>query len=278
MKVLDYLQSSRRVALFWTLVLVLVTSVLDYVTGYELRLTVFYLVPIFLAAWDVSLFWGVLISVLSGLIIALTDWVTGKPYSHEAYILWDGAVRTGVFVVIAYSFYYLRSSLSKERTLARTDDLTGVANRRHFFEMLETEIQRTERYGHSFSLIYTDLDDFKAINDRFGHTAGDAVLRRLAGVMRANTRATDVVARLGGDEFAVLLPETELESARTVVRKVSAALHEAFGEGEGRITLSIGLLVVRNLPYSVDDLIKAADALMYQSKDEGKNTIREGIL
>jgi diguanylate cyclase (GGDEF)-like protein len=96
--------------------------------------------------------------------------------------------------------------------------------------------------------------------------------------MRANTRATDVVARLGGDEFAVLLPETDIESARSVVRKVSAALRSEFGEGEPRITLSIGLLVVRSLPYSVDALIKAADALMYQSKGEGKNTIREGIL
>jgi diguanylate cyclase (GGDEF)-like protein len=278
MKILDILQKSRPAALFSAFLLVLVTSLLDYYTGYELRLTVFYLVPIFLAAWDVGLLTGVLVSILSGLIIALTDWATGKPYSHEAYILWDGAVRTGVFIVIAYSFYYLRTSLDKERTLARTDDLAGVANRRYFFEMLENEIQRAERYGHPFSLIYTDLDDFKAVNDRFGHTAGDAVLRRLAGAMRANTRATDVVARLGGDEFAVLLPETDIESARSVVRKVSAALRSEFGEGEPRITLSIGLLVVRSLPYSVDALIKAADALMYQSKGEGKNTIREGIL
>ena len=163
---------------------------------------------------------------------------------------------------------------SARETEARTDFLTGTANARAFEEAAAAEIERGRRYGHELSLLYLDLDDFKTVNDTFGHRSGDSVLAEIGHVMRCTVRSHDLVARLGGDEFAVLMPESNRFAALAVARRVR--------EEVGRVTdpdgrpvrcSSIGVASYPKPPASVDGLIHDADTLMYRAKEQGKDRI-----
>lgn len=161
--------------------------------------------------------------------------------------------------------------------LARTDPLTGLANRRFFMEQLEREFQRARRYRRPLSLIYLDLDGFKAINDRFGHMFGDEILRGAARSMRAVLRSTDLLARIGGDEFAVLLPETGEVGAKDVAAKLGRAL-AAYGEHLGPaippLSFCAGISELRPSDETIDDLLNRADEAQYEAKGAGKAQTR----
>jgi diguanylate cyclase (GGDEF)-like protein len=158
---------------------------------------------------------------------------------------------------------------------AITDELTGLVNRRRFLAALDTEIVRARRLGGPLSVVLADLDDFKRINDRFGHPAGDAVLLAFADLMRAHVREVDVAGRLGGEEFAILLPETDLLGAAAGAERLRQALYERPLELEGRtleVTASFG--VAELAPgQSADELLRAADAALYRAKEQGKNRV-----
>jgi diguanylate cyclase (GGDEF)-like protein len=119
-----------------------------------------------------------------------------------------------------------------------------------------------------------DVDDFKLINDRLGHSAGDRLLRLVADTIRQNVRGIDVVARLGGDEFAVLMPETDERAAQVVIRRVRRQLLEAARREDWPVTFSAGLVTWIAPPAGVDEMLRAADELMYDAKRHGKNTVR----
>src|SRR5207248_8842599 len=114
---------------------------------------------------------------------------------------------------------------------AVTDELTGLANRRRFMEVLELELKRSDRFDSPLALVLADLDDFKLVNDRFGHHTGDEALRALSGVFRAGLRDVDLAARLGGEEFAVLLPETDEAGAAGVAERLRPGLERSAAEG-----------------------------------------------
>ena len=164
------------------------------------------------------------------------------------------------------------------RILARqavTDDLTQLANRRRFEEALEHEVSRVQRFGGNLALILADLDDFKAVNDRFGHQVGDDVLRTFADVVRHTVRAVDIPARQGGEEFAVILPGTDVGEAMLVAerlrtqladRRISAAPEELF------VTVSLGV-AAHGEGMSSGDLFAVADQALYEAKAEGKNRV-----
>lgn len=157
--------------------------------------------------------------------------------------------------------------------LAYTDPLTGLSNRRAIFDQLRSEFARSRRYRRSFSLLYIDLDGFKAINDQYGHLFGDEVLRGAALAMRAVLRSTDLMARIGGDEFAVLLPETTLEGGKNVATKLRKAL-TAFGKQVGGhippLTFSAGVAQVRPEDEDVEQILRRADHAQYKAKSSGK--------
>lgn len=143
--------------------------------------------------------------------------------------------------------------------LSRTDDLTELANRRRFDEMLATEIARVVRYGRPLTLVLLDLDHFKAVNDTFGHAEGDRVLRRVAHVMQATSRANDLAARLGGEELAMLLPETDTATGQRIADRVRERVRAAAlpsGRGEAVLTISAGVASLE-LP---SELLEAVDA------------------
>jgi diguanylate cyclase (GGDEF)-like protein len=163
---------------------------------------------------------------------------------------------------------------------AVTDELTGLFNRRRFQEAMATEVERSKRFGQPVGLVLLDLDDFKTVNDTYGHQQGDLVLREVARVLRETSREIDEPARYGGEELAVVLPGTDLGGAYNLAERVRAGIEELAlpvldGEGALRVTASFG---VATLPGSADDmrgLIAAADEALYRAKRAGKNrTVR----
>jgi diguanylate cyclase (GGDEF)-like protein/PAS domain S-box-containing protein len=167
----------------------------------------------------------------------------------------------------------LRAALENEKNVSRVDFLTQIANRRAFSEILQLEIKRSRRYRRPMTLAYLDLDNFKQVNDQFGHDTGDELLRLTAQTLRANIRATDTIARLGGDEFALLLPETDHQPACAVIAKLRGILLETIEARHHAVTLSVGLATFAAPGDSIDEVIKIADDLMYSAKNQGKNCV-----
>jgi diguanylate cyclase (GGDEF)-like protein len=159
---------------------------------------------------------------------------------------------------------------------AATDSLTGLANRWRFDEELALEWRRAERVGDSLALILADLDNFKSVNDGYGHPVGDEVLRRIAEILAGNIRHVDLAARYGGEEFAVIVPEADLEGGIKLAERLRAALEEHeldFPGGERKaVTASFGVAVKGDLARP-EDLIAAADEALYESKRAGKNQV-----
>ena len=191
---------------------------------------------------------------------------------------WNDAFSIGLAVALACSLVALRRGLRRERELARTDELTGIENRRAFYELADREIRRAARYGKAFSVAYFDIDDFKLVNDQYGHEAGDTVLRLVADTARKTVRASDLVARLGGDEFAILLHETTAAASETVIRKLQRGIRHLVQVNGRAVTVSLGAVTCLEAPETVDALLRSADELLYAAKRAGKNRARHHVL
>jgi diguanylate cyclase (GGDEF)-like protein len=161
---------------------------------------------------------------------------------------------------------------------AVTDELTGLSNHRRFHELIDKEAARAQRFGHDLSLIMLDIDDFKEINDTYGHLQGDEVLRAIGRILDAESRGVDEPARYGGEEFAVALPETGLNGALEVAERIRARIEarripRIDGDGSVKVTASVGAAAANGSEGSVQALIAAADAALYEAKRAGKNRV-----
>jgi len=159
---------------------------------------------------------------------------------------------------------------------AITDGLTGLYNRRHFYQVLEAELARVARCNAELSLIMLDIDDFKVYNDTHGHLAGDRLLENLARLLTDLTRQVDTVARYGGEEFAVILPRTVKSGALALAERIRARVESQLGpgsHGEGGITISAGVATHPLDAATAEDLVHAADTALYQAKRAGKNKV-----
>jgi diguanylate cyclase (GGDEF)-like protein len=168
--------------------------------------------------------------------------------------------------------------LKRAEALSVTDDLTRLYNSRYLNQVLRRETKRASRSGRPLSLLFIDLDGFKAINDTHGHLAGSRALVEAAAVIRGSARETDMVARFGGDEFALVLPDTGADGAFAVGERIRERLaaHQ-FLAGDGlnlRLTASVGVATLPDAAASAEELLQAADTAMYQVKDRGKNGIQ----
>jgi diguanylate cyclase (GGDEF)-like protein/PAS domain S-box-containing protein len=169
-----------------------------------------------------------------------------------------------------------REASEQQRLTQACDHLTGIANRRTFFEAAEVELIRWRRQPRPLSLLMLDADHFKAVNDQHGHPAGDAVLRDLAAALTAGFREVDVVARVGGEEFAVLLPSTSVEGALVVANRLLASIAARSVEFDGsaiRYTVSGGVASMDDSVAGLDTLMKRADEALYAAKRAGRNRI-----
>lgn len=156
---------------------------------------------------------------------------------------------------------------------ASTDHLTGLANRRRFERQLDREVARTARHGRPFCLVTLDIDNFKQVNDKYGHDAGDEALRALGRVLQEGTRGIDLAARIGGEEFAVILTETGLEAAIEVADRLRQAMKALDIQPFGQIAASFGVAECPTHAENGRDLLAIADAALYEAKRAGKDRI-----
>ena len=238
------------------------------------NLSFFYLLPILLISWK---FPGRTPALLMWLVCAVSCFMAGDLLGHVHPSLvvpvWNGAMEFGVLLMIAYSFSTLKSVLVRERSFARVDYLTELPNARHFHEQAEIEFARSARYNRPLSIVVADIDNFKYVNDNFGHATGDRLLHAVAKTLQKTLRRTDVVARIGGDEFAIVLSETDSGSAVAAMAKVRDNLSMAVGKHGWPVTFSMGIVTRLGTQCSLKDSMKTADALMYTAKKNGKNMI-----
>jgi len=157
--------------------------------------------------------------------------------------------------------------------IARTDPLTGMSNRLAFFEAAELEISRARRFDYPLSVIYLDVDNFKFVNDTFGHESGDHLLQVVADTILKNIRKIDLATRFGGDEMGVLLARTDAGGARALSEKLKNALTAQMDIHGWPVTFSIGAGTFENVLICVGDMLHVADKLMYCAKKSGKNRV-----
>ena len=258
--------------------LVALVGWLDYRTGPDLSLAVFYVIPVALIGWYADKRRAIVISCISaGIWFGVNLRVQPAAAPSTMIFVWNALTRLGFFLIITQILCALRRALEQEHLLARTDTLTSALNSRAFHELAERERQRALRYQHPLTMLYIDADNFKTINDQWGHQAGDEVLRRIAETMKNYLRITDIIARLGGDEFAVLLPETPPDAAQIAAHKLRTRLVEELQRAGWPITFSLGVLTFMTPPPSVDAMIAEADTLMYAVKHSGKNAMKYEI-
>jgi diguanylate cyclase (GGDEF)-like protein len=161
----------------------------------------------------------------------------------------------------------------KLRDLAERDFLTGIYNRRMFFELISLETERAKRYGRPLSLIMLDLDHFKAVNDTYGHAAGDTVLQTVTRIVMDKIRKNDIFARYGGEEFVILCPEGGIDGAVAFAEKLRTSIEQHFFPEAGRITISAGVADYAEKD-SEDRFIKKADEALYAAKNDGRNRVK----
>jgi diguanylate cyclase (GGDEF)-like protein len=160
--------------------------------------------------------------------------------------------------------------------LARTDSLTGIANRHHLFEVGAQELSRARRFGHRLSALMLDIDHFKAVNDMYGHASGDEVLRGVARACLDVTRDIDIVARYGGEEFVILLPETDMAGAYLVGERLREHVEQTVTEterGAVGVTISVGIAILEPESNELASLLSLADKALYEAKQAGRNRI-----
>jgi diguanylate cyclase (GGDEF)-like protein len=271
------LNKKNKVKLFYftlSIVSLVIVGIVDYRTGYRISSMVFYLIPIFISTMFLGWSTGVGISVLCAIVWLIADLKGGgSRYVYFFTPYWNALARGFFFMTVVFAIE-LRTLLRREKKESGIDFLTKIGNRKYFYEFAVKEIDRCKRYKHPLTLVFLDCDNFKQVNDEFGHKAGDRLLRCVADAIKNHVRGSDVAARLGGDEFAVLLTETELEGALNFVKRVNISLNSAMQKNNWPVTASFGIAAYRVLPTSVDEMVKQADKLMYSAKKEGKNRIK----
>lgn len=266
---------------YWAVVLLALfgiagIGVLDYRFGPEISLFIFYFLPVGIATWYGDGIAGASCALIADLPLlaelAGTNYFAGRP----GVVVWTLLMQSGTMLVVVYLLARLRVLFEKEAALAREDVVTGILNRRGFFERLEFTMLLTQRQKLRFALACVDLDNFKAINDSCGHAEGDRVLRLAARIFKDSIRQSDVAARLGGDEFALLLHGLDRSKARRFIDDLQDEFRRVFEREQLSVTCSIGCVLCDSSAQDTNDVIKAADCLLYEVKRRGKNGVLIG--
>jgi diguanylate cyclase (GGDEF)-like protein len=230
-------------------------------------------IPVLLASWYGGVKTGTAIAIISAISLFITNYTLASFHINNSSALYDSIIALAAYIFISTIVTNFRKVHSVEVVAADTDTLTGVSSSRKFYSELENEILRSRRYGHTLSLAYIDIDNFKIINDTLGHPVGDELLVQLSKSLLMSLRATDIVARLGGDEFVCLLPETEQDEAKLAILKAEKALKNTIKVHNWNVSFSIGVVTFDTVPHDSAQAVKLADDLMYQVKGGNKNDI-----
>lgn len=259
---------------------VLVLGILNYLAGYEIGFSLFYLAPVFLVTWYAGRRLGLVVSGVAAITWFLADLFSGAPYAHPWIYLWNTLIVLGFFVIVTGLVNEWRRAYRANQELSRTDPITGAVSVRYFYELAKIELSRSNRYKRPLTMAYFDLDDLQAVNDRLGRSIGDEILYTVGTSVRRQIRDVDIFVRLGGDEFVLLMPETGEVEAQAVISRIRQRLLNEMQAGGWPVTFSIGVVTFVKIPKAVDDMVKMADDVMLPVKMGGKNgvsyTIYEG--
>jgi len=266
---------------------VLLIGWFDYISGQEIGLSLFYLIPIGLVAWLASSWQAVACALLAGGCWLTADYLSLRHFSTT--VLWNAFTLFFIYIAAAYLVNHLRRdrddlqilnnelehAFKREAELARTDVLTGLPNSRAFLEVLGREVARARRELRGLCMLFLDLDDFKSINDHYGHAEGDEVLTKIGTLVRDVVRGGDVVARMGGDEFGVLLWHVPRAEAAHIAERLTARVAEfATQYPKARLGVSVGIAWFDDPPDNPDEILRAADREMYEEKTARKSDVR----
>jgi diguanylate cyclase (GGDEF)-like protein len=248
-------------------------AVVDFVSGVELRTFPLYYAPVALASWRFGVTGASVASAFSTLGWYTSNDLAGLQYTRP-WIFGINALVQGIsFVTVGLLVATLRRSQLRERRLARTDPLTELFNGRAFQEDGMRLLALCRRNRRPVTLICIDLDYFKTVNDRQGHSAGDRVLQVVGRALRSATRAADLPARLGGDEFAALFPELGADEVVHATDRLHRTLTEALAGSATGVTASAGVVTFLTPPADLETMIHAADELLYRAKEQGRNQL-----
>ena len=165
----------------------------------------------------------------------------------------------------------LEQSVTQLQALSVTDWLTGLKNHGYFFDRLGEELERARRYDRPLAVVMADIDDFKAVNDNYGHSTGDSVLRNMGEAFRRQIREVDIACRVGGEEFGIIMPETDADGAIQAAERIRVAVADHPMPGVGQVTVSLGVSVFPHDAQTAKDAVEAADRALYSAKRAGKN-------
>jgi diguanylate cyclase (GGDEF)-like protein len=265
---------SRKALIALTLFTTFSLGVVDYITGFELSFSFFYLIPVTMTAWAIGRNAGLASSVLCATVWLISNLLSGQTLLNLFVGVWNTLILFGFYAIVAILLTELRQSLEEEQLLSNIDPLTGAMNRRSFNDIAEKKMIVSEVNRRPYTVAYIDLDHLKTINDEHGHATGDLVLKTVVDTIRKQIRNRDLLARLGGDEFAILLTDMDEADAKRIVPRLQLALLKQMKTNEWEITFSIGVLTFLTMPASADSMVSLADALMYEVKTDGRNAIK----
>lgn len=262
----------RPVASVLGIMLLLIVGVVDWYHQGPLAFSVLYLSPIALVAWYGGRYGAIALCTVAATIYF---WVELKSYGYQSWavVFWNTTVHVLIFATVTKLILDLEQAYKRESHLAQTDGLTGAVNWRFFQETLTAELNRRNRYLYAISLAYIDIDNFKQVNDQFGHRRGDQFLQAVAAEMIHGVRDSDLVARVGGDEFVCFMPHTNAPDAQRVIDRLYQRLLTTTDESGLPVGFSIGVVTDEVEILSAEDLLKTADKLMYEAKAAGKNRV-----
>lgn len=257
--------------------LVALIGLFDYLTGPYLSFSLFYLIPVVACAWWGGSPHGTFVALAGAVVWHIVD-LQENPLLPDAAGVWNGVVRFGTLVLACSVVARLHAGILRERRLARTDPLTGAANARTFYGAAAAEAERASRASLPLTLAYLDLDDFKQLNDRLGHAAGDKALLRVVQTIQLHLGGAGLLARLGGDEFALLLPGMGEDRAEAFLGRMQSLLSQEMVRGGWPVSMSVGAITFLRPLFDVDQMIQRVDLLMYGAKRKGKGRVEHTVI
>jgi diguanylate cyclase (GGDEF)-like protein len=255
-------------------VVVFVLGYLDYLSGFEYAFSLFYLIPVALAAWFIGRRSAIILSVLSAVIWYISNNLAGQTYSHTGIGYWNTAISLGILILFSYLLSSMKNIVEREKEASNTDAITGLMTSTPFYQIATAELLRAKRYKRPYTLAIIDIDSYKQLKKHLGHEGSALVLRTVADTLRTRLRNTDIIARLGEDEFVALLPETNHNSGSVVISKLQSQLLKTMERHHWEVTFSISAVTYYVYWIPLIEAIQQTHKLMQSIKDKGGNSIR----